>query len=86
MAQQSNMMQGLPFIWFRNLIYRHVVTLLRRGISTSQGPLHTDCNTNTDTETTQTHIRAPSVIRTSDPSVQAEEDVACLRPWDIGHP
>jgi hypothetical protein len=37
---------------------------------------------NTDTATTQAHIHAPSGIRTPAPSVQAEEDIACLRPRD----
>jgi hypothetical protein len=40
--------------------------------------LHTQDNTNT--EYTQTNIHASSGIRTHDPSVQASEDISCLRP------
>jgi hypothetical protein len=56
-------------------IHRHLVGLLGWGISPTQG-LYPN---------TQTHIYAPSRIRTCDPNVQAVVDSTCLRPlgcWD----
>jgi hypothetical protein len=56
---------------------RHLVGLLGRGISPTQGLyLHRT----TQHRKTQTNIRAPSRIRSCDPNVRAAEDSTCLRP------
>jgi hypothetical protein len=58
---------------------RHLVGLLGWGISPAPRPLPTQDNI------TQTHIHAPSSIRTCDPNIRATEDSTCLRPrgyWD----
>jgi hypothetical protein len=67
-----------PLLQFRNL-FTHMVQLLGRGISPSQGRyLHTGqhkhrINAHTD-------IRALNGIRTHDPSIQASEDSSCRGP------
>jgi len=56
--------------------FRHLVGLLGRGISPTQGLyLHST----TQHRKTRTHIHASSGIRTPDPSVRALEDSTCLR-------
>jgi hypothetical protein len=59
---------------------RHFVGLLGGGISPAQGLyLHRT----TQHRKTQSHIHAPSRIRSCDPNVRAAEDSTCLRP--LGH-
>jgi hypothetical protein len=70
---------GVGFFLFTYGSFRHLVGLLGRGIRPVPRPLSTQDNT------TQTHIHAPSRIRTCDPDVRAAEDTNCLRPrghWD----
>jgi hypothetical protein len=57
---------------------RQSVGLLGREISPSKGRYITQDNT--DTEHTHTNIHALSGIRTHNPSLQASEDISCLRP------
>jgi hypothetical protein len=58
-------------------IHRHLIGLLGWGISPTKGLyLHTG----QDNTNTQTHIPAPSRIRTCDLNVQAVVDSTCLRP------
>jgi hypothetical protein len=52
--------------------FRHLVGLLGRGISPAPRPLPT--NRTTQHRETQTHIHAPSSIRTCDPNVRAAEE------------
>jgi hypothetical protein len=72
---------GVGFFLFYFLLMdllRHLVGLLGQGISPAPRPLSTH-------RETQTHIHAPSKIRTCDPNVRAAEDSTCLRPrghWD----
>jgi hypothetical protein len=69
------------FFWIYG-IYEHLVRLLGRGISPTQGLyLHRT----TQHRKTRTHIHASNGIRTRDPSVRGVEDSTCLRPrghWD----
>jgi hypothetical protein len=62
--------------------FGHLVGLLGRGISPTQGLyLHRT----TQYRKSRTHVHAPSRIRTCDPNVQAAEDSTCRRPhghWD----
>jgi hypothetical protein len=58
--------------------FRHLVGLLGRGISPAPRPLPT--HRTTQHRETQTHINAPSRIRTCYPNVRAAEDSSCLRP------
>jgi hypothetical protein len=63
---------------------RHLVGLLRRGISPAQGLyLHRT----TQHRKTQTNIHAPIRIQTCDPNVREAEDSTCLRPapWRNTH-
>jgi hypothetical protein len=66
-------------------LFRHLVGLLGRGISPTQGLyLHRT----TQHRKKRTHIHASSGIRTLDPIVRAVEDSTCLRPrghWDRLH-
>jgi hypothetical protein len=63
-------------------LFGHLVGLLGRGISLTQGLyLHRT----TQHRKTRTHMHAPTGIRTRDPIVRAAEDSTCLRPrghWD----
>jgi hypothetical protein len=64
--------------------FRHLVGLRGRGISPEPRPLPTQDNTTQ--RNTDTHIHAPSRIRTCDPNVRAAEDTTCPRPcgyWDF---
>jgi hypothetical protein len=67
----------IPYAFFRCRIFfllmdpfRHLVGLLGREISPALRPLPTH-------RTTQTHIHAPSRIRTCDLNVRADEDSTC---------
>jgi hypothetical protein len=71
-----------PFAFLNGLLdpHTHLVGLLGRGISPTQGLyLHRT----TQHRKTQTHIHAPSRIQTCDLNVRAAEDSTCLRP--LGH-
>jgi hypothetical protein len=64
---------------FSLLDLRHLVGLLGRVISSSQGlPVHKDRKTHIHTQIL--NIRALSEIGTHDPGFRASEDSACLRP------
>jgi hypothetical protein len=73
---------GVGFFFLLMDPFRHLVGVLGRGISPAQGLyLHRT----TQHRETQTHIHAPSRIRTCDPNVRAAEDSICFRPrgyWD----
>jgi hypothetical protein len=56
-------------------LFWHLVGLLRRGVSPTQG---LDLHRTTQHIKTQTHIHAPSGIRTRYPSVRAVEDSTCV--------
>jgi hypothetical protein len=74
---------GVGFFFFTYGSFRHLVGLLGRGISPALRPLPT--HRKTQHRQTQTHIHAPSKIRTCDPNVRAAEDSTCLRSrghWD----
>jgi hypothetical protein len=58
--------------------FRHLVGLLGGGGDQSSAKAST--YTGQHNTEKQTHIHAPSRIRTCDPSVRAAEDSTCLRP------
>jgi hypothetical protein len=66
-------------IYFLKLmnVFRHLVGLLGRGISPTQGLY---LPRTTQGRKMRTHIHASSRIRTHDPSVRAAEVSTCLRP------
>jgi hypothetical protein len=68
-------------IW-KSESYEQSVGLLARVVSSTQGRLPTQDNTNRKKKKTQTCIHIASGIRTHGPSVGAEKYISCLRPHD----
>jgi len=63
-------------------VFGHLVGLLGRGISPSQGHF---LHRTSQHRKTRTHVHASSGIRTNDPNFRAVEDRTCLRRcghWD----